>query len=155
MIKTLIRLSDGRELIFYDEHQRDRTSLADGRGLPEVSISSEIRHDPILDEWVVIASHRQTRTFLPPADECPLCPSRGDLQTEIPAADYDLVVFENRFPSLTTAAMLPREDIAVDPDLVMRGAGFGRCEVVVFTSDHDVQFSELPVARIRNVVDVW
>ena len=36
----------------------------------------------------------------PPTDECPLCPSRDGHQTEIPSDDYDVVVFENRFPSL-------------------------------------------------------
>ena len=54
---------------------------------------------PALDEWVSIAAHRMGRTFLPPADDCPLCPSRPGYPTEIPSDDYDVVVFENRFPS--------------------------------------------------------
>jgi hypothetical protein len=37
---------------------------------------SELRWDPLVGEWVVIAAQRQGRTFLPPADQCPLCPSR-------------------------------------------------------------------------------
>ena len=37
---------------------------------------------------------------MPPADECPLCPTgRGTVLSEIPAGEYDVVVFENRFPS--------------------------------------------------------
>ena len=58
----------------------------------------------MLDEWVAIASHRQGRTHLPPADECPLCPSRDGRHTEIPASDYDVVSFENRFPSFAEDA---------------------------------------------------
>jgi UDPglucose--hexose-1-phosphate uridylyltransferase len=88
---------------------------------------------------VAIASHRQDRTYLPPADECPLCPSRDGRLTEIPSPDYDVVVFENRFPAFTERAP----------------GGRGRCEVVCFTSDHDRAFRELTPERVRTVVDVW
>src|SRR5439155_880903 len=85
----------------------------------------------------VAAAHRQSRTFLPPSDECPLCPSRPpDRLTEIPAADYDVVVFENRFPSFSH-----RVEGVDQPAL-------GRCEVVCFTSDHDSAFSRLTPARV-------
>ena len=82
----------------------DRTTVVDPRDLEPTSTASEIRYDALLDEWVAIASHRQGRTHLPPADECPLCPSRDGRHTEIPASDYDVVVFENRFPSFAEDA---------------------------------------------------
>jgi UDPglucose--hexose-1-phosphate uridylyltransferase len=101
--------------------------------------ASELRWDALLGEYVAIASHRQDRTYLPPADECPLCPSRDGRLTEIPSADYEVVVFENRFPAFTERAP----------------GGRGRCEVVCFTSDHDRSFRELTPERVRTVVDVW
>ncbi|MBA3767190.1 MAG: galactose-1-phosphate uridylyltransferase, partial [Acidobacteria bacterium] len=62
---------------------------------------SELRWNPLLGEWVATATHRQERTFLPPADFCPLCPTKeGGFPTEVPESAYDIVVFENRFPSL-------------------------------------------------------
>jgi UDPglucose--hexose-1-phosphate uridylyltransferase len=62
---------------------------------------SELRWHPLTGEWVATATHRQERTFLPPPDYCPLCPTKpGGFPTEIPEATYDIVVFENRFPSL-------------------------------------------------------
>ena len=62
---------------------------------------SELRYNPLLGEWLATATHRQDRTFLPPADFCPLCPTKpGKFPTEVPEADYDIVAFENRFPSL-------------------------------------------------------
>ena len=62
---------------------------------------SELRWDPLLGEWVITATERQERTFLPPKDFCPLCPARPDgVPTEIGRADFDVVVFDNRFPSL-------------------------------------------------------
>lgn len=155
MKKTTAKLADGRELIYYDEDESVIRNVVDERDLPELYVTSEIRHDPILDEWVVIASQRQTRTFMPPTSQCPLCVTTGDNATEIPSASYDVVAFENRFPSLATDALDVDPAVKVDSNLVERRPARGRCEVVVFTSDHDQSFSELPVKRVRTVVDVW
>src|SRR4051794_32915557 len=107
---TSARLSDGREIRYYDETPRPAADRpADPRGLPRPDLRSEIRYDAARDQWVALAAHRQTRTFLPPADECPLCPSRDGRHTEIPAPDYDVVVFENRFPSFSVHAGLPED----------------------------------------------
>jgi hypothetical protein len=67
----------------------------------EVKKMSELRWNPLLGEWTATATHRQDRTFFPPPGYCPLCPTKkGGFPTEIPAEDYDIVVFENKFPSL-------------------------------------------------------
>ena len=150
LVKTSIRLADGRELIYFDEREGIDRSDPDTRDLGAASTSSQIRCDPLREEWVIVASHRQGRTHLPPADQCPLCPSRDGRATEIPAADYDVVVFENRFPSLTSD---PGE--VADAGPFARQPGVGRCEVVCFTADHDGALARLPVGRIRTVVEVW
>lgn len=114
---------------------------------------TERRYDPTRGEWVTFATHRQNRTFLPPADQCPLCPTApGGPPTEIPAASYDLVTFDNRFPSFT--ADPPEPSVAGDA-LTPVAPALGRAEVVVFTGDHDATLAELPVARLRALVDVW
>ena len=57
----------------------------------------ELRWNPILKQWIIIATHRQNRTYKPPKDYCPLCPTKkGGLPTEVPTEDYDIVVFENK-----------------------------------------------------------
>ncbi|MDP9476211.1 MAG: galactose-1-phosphate uridylyltransferase, partial [Actinomycetota bacterium] len=62
---------------------------------------NQLRWDPTLREWVAYATHRQDRTFLPPAEYCPLDPTKpGGFPTEVPREHYDIVVFENKFPSL-------------------------------------------------------
>lgn len=153
MKRTSTLLGDGRELIYFDRDDAPARRLDDPRDLPPVSTTSQLRHDPLLDEWVAMASHRQTRTFLPPADECPLCPSRDGHHTEIPSADYDVAVFENRFPSLSTGAS--SHDAGPGTPLVPRRPGVGRCEVVCFTSDHDSSFGALTPEQARLVVDAW
>jgi UDPglucose--hexose-1-phosphate uridylyltransferase len=157
VIRTSRRLADGREILYFDAGPQapDRTA-EDARDLPAVSTRSQLRFDALLGEWVVLASHRQTRTFLPPADLCPLCPTRpGREPTEVPEADYQVVVFENRFPSLATAVEPDVPPTAPGAPLTELRPGFGRCEVVVFTCDHDRSFATLGRERARLVVDVW
>ena len=152
--KASTRLADGREIVYFDEEPGlGRVLARDTRPLPPLppgppgppgpvvppgpvgSPEQGIRWDPLAGEWVVIAAARQDRTFLPPADQCPLDPSAPGRPTEIPASSYDVVVFENRFPSL-------REPL-------------GRCEVICFTSDHDASFAQLTPKRVRTVLEAW
>ncbi|MBU2668764.1 galactose-1-phosphate uridylyltransferase [Actinoplanes bogorensis] len=150
--RTAIRLSDGRELIYFNEEaQTHRADYPDTRELPPPPPTSQLRYDPLVDEWVAVAAHRQTRTFLPPSDACPLCPSKPTFASEIPAPDYDVVVFENQFPSFSDR--IPADEITELTDLVPVRPGIGRCEVVCFTSDHNSSFGALTPSRVRTVVD--
>src|SRR5262249_42192101 len=143
------RMADGRELIYYDENDDARHDAADRRDLPPPPPASRLRYDPLMDEWIAIAAHRQTRTFLPPTDECPLCPSTAERQTEIPTA-YDVVVFENRFPSFSDRE--PDFDDSTLPQINAPRAARGRCEVVCFTADHNASFSSLSPRRVGTVL---
>ena len=179
------RLADGREIIYYDESPGSgRVSVPDTRDLtaeerPVPGPESGLRWDPLTGEWVIVAAQRQGRTFLPPAEHCPLDPSRPGRPTEIPAPDYDVVVFENRFPSLY-GATAPGEDApgGAGPAGGQNGSrapaagwapakpgqdglistarpAFGRCEVVCFTAEHEGSFADLPPRRVRTVLEAW
>jgi UDPglucose--hexose-1-phosphate uridylyltransferase len=150
--RVAIRLSDGRELIYFNEDgETQRADYPDTRHLPPPPPTSQLRYDPLVDEWVAVAAHRQTRTFLPPSDACPLCPSTSAFASEIPAPDYDVVVFENQFPSFSDR--IKPDEITELTDVVPVRAGIGRCEVVCFTSDHNSSFGALSPSRVRMVVD--
>ncbi len=83
--------------------------------------------DPLTGARSVIVGARQSRPNLPDAD-CPFCV--GGLE----APDrYDVRAFVNRFPPL-------HDD---------------RCEVVLYTADHDASFASLGVDGARRVVDLW
>src|SRR5713101_6476005 len=174
------RLADGREIIYFDESPGlGRAAVPDLRplaadpspgatpgntlpapGWPE----SGLRWDALRGEWVVIAAQRQDRTFLPPPEECPLDPSREGRLTEIPADDYDVVVFENRFPSLRGAGdqaaavglpAMPQPDGPLETAGVPGRPATGQCEVVCFTADHDASFASLSPRRVRTVLEAW
>lgn len=153
MRRTRGRLADGRDIFYFDETQAPRPLVADGRALPERVGESVRRYDPILDEWVVVAQHRQDRTHLPGAEDCPLCPSGPGRPTEIPSASYDVVVFENRFPAFAGESEQGAQ--TREQSLLRSRAGNGRCEVVCFTSDHDSWFGALPTARVETVIEAW
>ncbi len=148
--RTSTRLADGRELIYFDDTAGTSRDIADPRDLPVVENLSQIRYDALLGEWVGIAGHRQTRTYQPPPDQCPLCPSTAANASEIPASTYDVAVFQNRFPSFVGSG----PDAESSPaGLFDTRPGVGRCEVVCFTSEHTATFSHLPLARVRTVIE--
>jgi UDPglucose--hexose-1-phosphate uridylyltransferase len=114
---------------------------------------SELRWHPLLGEWVATATHRQDRTFLPPADFCPLCPTKpGGFPTEIPESTYDIAVFENRFPSLSPNPPAPAIE---GDDFYPVRPSFGECEVVVYTPNHASTLAQEPVEQIYKLVQVW
>lgn len=133
--RTGVRLGDGRQLFYYDRRP-GRVPRADSRRLTPGAGVSELRHDRLVDEWVIVAGHRQERTFMPAGDDCPLCPSSPASATEIPDFDYEVAVFENRFPALSAPTG-------------------GRCEVVCFTPDHHSSFAGLPPDRAAAVLGAW
>ncbi|WP_199432635.1 galactose-1-phosphate uridylyltransferase [Qaidamihabitans albus] len=153
MKRTTTTLADGRELLYFAADGESVHVQPDPRRLPAVSTASQMRLDPLLGEWVMMASHRQHRTFRPPEDDCPLCPSANGRQTEIPSAAYTVAVFENRFPSLSPHAGPGHVDVR--HPLVPVRPGYGRCEVVCFTSDHHARFADLSHDQVRVVVDAW
>lgn len=147
-------LADGRDLLFFTLPGHTPAPVPDRRPLlPRDPDPSQLRFDRSTGQWVIIAAQRQDRTYKPPAGECPLCPGPTGLTSEVPAPDYDVVVFENRFPSLSGAGPAP-----VTPP---GGAGFvsapghGRCEVICFSADHAGSFAELEPGQARLVVEAW
>jgi len=147
--RTARSLADGRAITYYDRPGAPERRASDTRAPDTVITSSELRRDALTGEWVIVAGHRQGRTFLPAASDCPLCPSRAGSATEVPEPDYQVAVFDNRFPSLTPTAHLEVPETA---DL---RAGVGRCEVVCFTSDHGSSLAAQSTDRIELVVRAW
>jgi UDPglucose--hexose-1-phosphate uridylyltransferase len=158
--RTVDSLADGREILYFDDTEpyvsgRADRAVPDTRPLPPATGGSQLRRDVLTGEWVAIASHRNDRTFLPPQNECPLCPTgRGVVPSEIPASDYDVVVFENRFPSLSMRVQGEPGVLDGEP-LFAERPGIGQCEVVCFTSDHNASFASLPPERVRTVIEAW
>lgn len=153
IMRTDLQLADGRTISYYDQTSTERNKK-DNRELSAQPGIGELRLDPLVNEWVAVASHRQHRVFLPPKELCPLCPSTTEKLTEIPDSNYEVVVFENRAPALTspdTSWQLPEISGLDTPT----ADAAGRCEVISYTAKHEGSFAKLSTTQIRTVLEAW
>lgn len=147
--KAMYRRHDGRAIVYYAWERPLPPPPADGLTMEPGRM--ELRWNAMLGEWVIVATHRQGRTFLPPDAHCPLCPTiRPDVPTDVPAADFEVAVFENRFPSFRPDAPLEGSSGA---GVVAPAAGAS--EVVVYSPNHEAGLAELPEIWTRRLVEVW
>jgi UDPglucose--hexose-1-phosphate uridylyltransferase len=149
--KTRITRPDGRYLWYYAWEQ-PLPAVLDVRNAPALEAEGlALRWHPLLEEWVVVAPKRQERTFLPAAEYCPLCPTQDLARpTEVPSRDYEIAVFENRFPSFARGAAKPTAGKGYTT-----AAAKGAAEVVLYSAQHDATLGALPEARIEQLVEVW
>jgi len=170
-------MADGRELIYFDDSEPYVSGAAtrrlddprplpprfapvvDADGVAHPITGPELRLDPLTGEWIPMAAHRMNRTFLPPADANPLAPATPGAayqDGEIPDTDYDVVVFENRFPSLMAVPGLDDATELVDGEaLWQRRPAVGRCEVICFSADPTASLATVSPQRMRTVVEAW
>jgi UDPglucose--hexose-1-phosphate uridylyltransferase len=150
MHKLKLKKPDGRDLLLYSNRTILESIVAPSPRQNSSEANPHFRWHPLRGEWVSYASHRQNRTFFPPKEYNPLLPTASsEYPTELPAADYDIAVFENLFPTMTDRAF-SAPDLTV-PTLLGRGV----CEVVVFAQDPSASLSRLPLQHIELLIDVW
>jgi UDPglucose--hexose-1-phosphate uridylyltransferase len=157
--KREARLSDGRDLIYFDDANSKLPAerKVDARPFAERPAVAEMRLDSLTGEWISVAAARHNRAFLPPAHLCPLCPTTDENLSELPDV-FDVAVFENKSPSFgPDLAEVDDENYAVVPNLELgsKRASIGRCEVVVFSPEHLGSLSSQPVSRVRTIIDAW
>jgi len=157
VVRTDRTMADGRTIRYYDTLRDGKTATRtaiDQREREEQPGIGELRLDPLLNEWVAMAAHRQGRIFLPPEELCPLCPTKPGLLSEIPEEDFEVVVFDNRFPSLRPPSSewsLP-DSLSIETPIVDAA---GKCEVVCFTPEHATSFKDLTLDRIATLLTAW
>ena len=175
--RTATHLADGREFFYFDDTPPYSTGEAtrrlddprpladrfapipgpDGTTLPVTG--PQMRRDPLTGEWIPMATHRMNRTFLPGPGSNPLAPANPDSEYadgEIPDVDYDVVVFENRFPSLMhVPGQAVGESYVDDNPLWPTRPAAGRCEVICFSSDPQMSLSGVTQTRMRTIVEAW
>lgn len=150
MYRKNLTKPDGRPLYLYSSKPISDDIVATNPKHEEISATPHQRWHPLRREWVIFASHRQNRTFLPPKNYSPLLETaHPDFPTEMPKGDYEVAVFENLFPSLN----LSHHDVAQMS--VQSRESKGVCEVVVFTKDPDTSLGQLTKERIELILEVW
>src|SRR5262245_55120559 len=126
----------------------------------------ELRKDPVVGRWVIISTERSRRpTQFGPAPSpaspgfCPFCPGNEDkTPPEVHAVrpgggpansgGWSVRVVPNKFPALQIEGGLDRRG----EGLYDKMNGVGAHEVVIETTDHTKELSELPAEQIENVL---
>lgn len=126
----------------------------------------ERRWHPLLEQWVIVAAHRQDRPWTSSHSEsivereaapkhdpnCHLCTGVQRVSGAI-NPDYSGVhVFDNDRPSL---AMDAPTDLPDTGSLYRRAPALGRTRVMCYSPRHDLSMSRLSVAETEQVVDAW
>lgn len=157
MFELQLQKPDGRRLTLYSRRVIDPQQLSPLQSGGTSAEQPHLRWHPLLGEWVIYAPHRQQRTFLPPPRYDPLLPSDdAGAPTELPLGDYDVAVFDNRFPSMREdASAQPAAGPASPASPASPTSANGHCEVVVFTQDPQRSLGQLPIDHIELILQVW
>ena len=107
---------------------------------------SELRWNPLLRTWTMVATERQSRPLMP-KDWCPFCPGSGRVPD-----DYDVFKYDNDFPVLSPN---PVKIEALDSSIYQNEEADGKCEVILYSPEHHKHLYQLPVEHIRKLVDLW
>ncbi len=130
---------------------------------------SELRKDPILDRWVIIAAERGRRpndfaTEKPP-DTSTSCPFCGDNEHMTPpeimavcdgdrepdTSGWQVRVVPNKFPALAIEGDVERSGIG----LFDRMAGVGAHEVIIESPDHLADIATLPPDHVVSILETF
>lgn len=123
----------------------------------------ELRKDPVVERWVIIAPERADRPnalLRPPPDGdegiCPFCPGNERLTppevlSKPGPSGWTLRVVPNRYPALRVEETMSRAGHGLYDSM----AGVGAHEVVVETREHAQTLAQLPVSQLESVLRAW
>lgn len=108
----------------------------------------ELRWNPLLDTWTMVATNRQHRPHLP-KDECPFCPADNP---SLPA--YEVLAFENNFPVMALDGF-GVAGAKAESRVFKSAAAIGKCEVILYSPHHTKQLYDLSDAHVLKIVELW
>ena len=106
---------------------------------------AELRWNPLINDWVMIASHRQNRPQMP-KDYCPFCPEHGNVP------QYEVMKYDNDFPALSQNPHIP-DDVSTDYFKTM--PSYGKCEVILYSPNHFAGIKDLSHDHMESLVKLW
>lgn len=107
---------------------------------------AELRYHPFKRDWTMVASHRQSRPQMP-VGWCPFCPGSGNVPDE-----YDVYEYDNDFPALSQSPPAPDD---VGDDFFQVAPAYGKCEVILYSSNHTATLPDLTLPHVEKLVALW
>lgn len=106
----------------------------------------EFRWNPLLDTWTMVATNRQHRPHLP-KDYCPFCPKDNPALPK-----FDVLAYTNDFPVMSLDGFGVNE---VDKGVFRKKDAVGKCEVILYSPEHNKQLYQLSDAHVLKIVELW
>ncbi|MHA1406155.1 MAG: galactose-1-phosphate uridylyltransferase [Candidatus Heimdallarchaeaceae archaeon] len=106
----------------------------------------ELRRNPFTDEWVIFSESRQKRPDRE-KDYCPLCEGSDEIQK------FETVMrIANKYPSMSKQQELRFKKSS---DFFESINGYGSCELVVYTKEHNSKFIHMSEEQILCIFETW
>ncbi|OJV24178.1 MAG: galactose-1-phosphate uridylyltransferase [Bacteroidetes bacterium 37-13] len=106
----------------------------------------ELRWNPLINTWTMVATNRQNRPHLP-TNYNPFAPGQGKLP-----ASYDVLAYENDFPTLCLAPNEIKEEAS---SFFKNKAAYGKCEVILYTDNPAKELYHLSDEHVLKLVELW
>ncbi|WP_425060502.1 Galactose-1-phosphate uridylyltransferase [Sporomusa carbonis] len=106
---------------------------------------AELRWNPLLQTWTMVAANRQARPHLP-KDWCPFCPGSGKVPD-----NYDVHTYDNDFPALS---LIPGQPELRSTGPYQVAPNYGKCEVILYSPEHHATLPNLSVDHIVKLVNL-
>ncbi len=108
---------------------------------------AELRWNPILQDWTMVAGHRQARPTMP-KDWCPFCPGSGKVPDQ-----FDVYRYPNDFPALSVTP--PQPDAVENGALFQVQPSYGKCEVLLYSPEHHGRVADLDDSHAHQLAEMW
>ncbi len=108
---------------------------------------AELRYNPLLNDYIIVASTRAKRPVMP-KEYCPFCPGSG----RVPDEGYEVYKYDNDFPIMTQEFS---ELTGYEDAFFKAKSTYGKCEVILYHQDHTITLPQLPESHIVKIVELW
>lgn len=109
----------------------------------------ELRYNPLLNTYTMVASNRQNRPHFP-KDWCPFCPENEKVPN-----DFEVYAYPNDFAVLNTTPQTPNEHTYFNANLYHVLPAYGVCEVILYSPLHNAKLYELTENHLVKLVNLW
>lgn len=106
----------------------------------------ELRWNPLLNTWTMVATNRQNRPHLPKHYN-PFAPGQGKLPDS-----YEVLAYDNDFPVLSLS---PEKVSKTNSEVFKNRVAYGKCEVILYTDNPEKEIYDLSDEHVLKLVELW
>ncbi|WP_455141390.1 galactose-1-phosphate uridylyltransferase [Candidatus Hodarchaeum mangrovi] len=115
---------------------------------------AEIRFDPFSQDYIIVNDKRLKRPIIAEKeDDCPFCANSKKRHPGLPL-QYSAISIENLYPALSMDNPSEKHPFDVRT-LYSKTNAIGRCEVILYSDDHELLFYNQPQSLTMSIIELW